>query len=163
MGPGWFQWIEISWDIRPPKRPIQCWIFRIPSSSRTVWSILTDVFVWFRKGLFSRQESTRSLLNLGEGPEFQGPQNLDQDLWLELGLEVLPSSWREVRRDWNVGTCRSWKLEAGGWWGDCCVDGSLYLSLCVAHSVFWATEFWRYKDIFCFTQAFYLKVKIAIP
>lgn len=21
MGPGWSQWVEISWDIRPPKRP----------------------------------------------------------------------------------------------------------------------------------------------
>lgn len=34
---------------------------------------------------------------MGENLEFQGPQNLDQDLSLELGLEVLPSSWREVR------------------------------------------------------------------
>lgn len=55
---------------------------------------------------------------MGENLEFQGPQNLDQDLSLELGLEVLPSSWREVRWEYHEMLAHvdheSWKLVAGG-------------------------------------------------
>lgn len=94
-------------------------------------------------------KKTRKLLNMGESPEFQGPQNLDQDLSLELGLEVLPSSWREVRWEYHEMLAHvdheSWKLVAGGVIAALmrvCICPSLCGALCVLSN--WILKIQRY-------------------
>ena len=75
---------------------------------------MTDVFVWFQKGPFSQKN--KKAFKHGWKPGIPGsPKSGSGPLagaWLGSIAFILAGS--EVRISWNVGTCRSWKLVAGG-------------------------------------------------